>query len=178
MIGGVRLSLCILAIIANNQTIIPNGQLSLASQSAEVLATFSTLGFVIFLALPALISVRWDSLKGSRDITVLFDPIARFQGSFTSKRVYLSFVSLSLAFMGSGILLLFNFLLPSEIAIHVAVITQFVSLITASLLVIYIYAKANYVSVDDLAKAVQYATAKPPNNSPRRLTRQNAPSHS
>jgi len=127
-----------------------------------VLATFSTIGFLVFFALPALMAVAWDLIRRTTELERLSEFYIRFVCVFTGRRVFITFVILSIMSLISGLLCLLYYVAPIELFISFALLLEIITFATAIGAILCIYIATGRVSIDDIRKLAEYTTYKKP----------------
>lgn len=120
--------------------------------------------------MPAVISVGWDILRRSDDLSLLTQFHVRFLGSFTDHKVYFTFIILSVTFISSGVISLVYFLDTDPILLYTALYIQIGSMVAAAIAVVSIYIGARRVSTEEITRLIGFATAKPKSKNRPKIT--------
>ncbi|OGH06786.1 MAG: hypothetical protein A2W22_06135 [Candidatus Levybacteria bacterium RBG_16_35_11] len=133
------------------------------SECTSVIATFATLGFIIVLGLPAVLSYAWTMirLREPKRIEILTDYSIRFISMFSGKKIFLTFFVLGLLFILSGLLCLFYYLYPEVLLIEIAIWMQIVAMTLAFCILCIIALKTHLVTPKEIRDVIDYADAIP-----------------
>jgi hypothetical protein len=127
-----------------------------------VVATFSTFGFIIFFALPPIMSTSWELTLKTSDIERLTKFHVRFSSLFTDVKVFCSFITLSISFLIAGLLALLYYGLSAEILVTIAVWLEIGTIFGAIIAMLSLFIGTYRYSRKDLQTVIAYAQSRPP----------------
>ena len=129
-----------------------------SGDAVGVIALFSTLGFVIFGALPTITIAAWNVLTTTRHIEILRLKYfhVRFVGMFIERKVFYSFAFSSIVSLIAGLLCLFYCLLSSEYALCSALVLEITAIIVVLITLIYIVTASCFPFKKDVEKVLEY----------------------
>lgn len=136
----------------------------MSNEIITILATFSTVGFIIVLGLPAILSTAWTliRLRKPKGIEILTDYSIRFMSMFSDKKIFLSFFGLGLVLIVTGLFCLSYYFFLEPIIIQLSFFLQITTMVISIILLSYIAVKTHFVSPEEILAVKDYAEAKPP----------------
>jgi hypothetical protein len=98
------------------------------SDSIVPIVTLSTVGFVVFLALPPIMGISWDYATRCKPTDKLIDQRLRFIFALSKPRFFFLFISLSVMYLFSGLLCLIYFEFQNDFLLNAALLLEIVTI--------------------------------------------------